>query len=244
MHRVWLIATLVCGSVVLALAQAPATQPAATSADLVLHLKLDGNATDSSGQEQAADAIDIAPAADRTGRAGGAVHFNGKTSQIVIDPPPMGVGQAITVALWVKQEKAADPFVWVDVMDGNGKFTQPIIGQDDGYHVRCWQLWGGESFIWHRMGEYSSCWTKKPHELNRWYHVAASFDGSMHRLYVNGQLAHEAQGFFKFSRGEPIRIGAKGDETTPKHAYFTGDLDDIRIYNRALSAAEIAGLAK
>lgn len=226
----------------LAFAQPPATQPA--DAGLVLHLKLDGNANDASGQESAIDAIDITPAADRKGNASGAVHFNGRTSQIVVDPPPAGVGQAVTVALWVKQEPAADPSEWVDVMDGNGKFTQPIIGQDDGYHVRCWQLWGGQSFIWHRMGEYSSCWTKKPHELNRWYHVAATFDGSMHRLYVDGKLAHEAKGFFKFSRGEPIRIGAKGDETTPKHAFFTGDLDEVRIYNRALSGDEIVALAK
>ena len=121
---------------------------------------------------------------------------------------------------------------------------RPIIGQDDGYHVRCWQLWGGESFIWHRMAEYSSCWTKTSIQNNRWYHIASTFDGSMHRLYVDGQLVHEAKGFFKFSRGEPIRIGAKGDETTPKHAFFTGDLDDVRIYNRALDAREIATLAK
>ncbi len=240
--RYALLATVLLPS--LAFAQTPATQPGDLNSGLVLHLKLDGNAADSSGQDNAAQPTDITPAPDRAGHPNSAVHFNGTTSQIVVDPPPAGIDQAITVALWVKQEKAADPFIWVDVMDGNGKFTHPIIGQDDGYHIRCWQLWGGQSFIWHRMAEYSSCWTKKPHELNRWYHVAATFDGTMHHLYVDGQLAHEAQGFFKYARGEPIRIGAKGDDTTPKHAFFTGDLDDIRIYNRALNAAEIAALAK
>lgn len=225
-------------------AQAPATQPADLTSGLVLHLKLDGNAADSSGHENTTQPTDITPATDRAGNANGAVHFNGKTSEIVVDPPPGSIGQAITVALWVKQEPPADPFVWIDVMDGNGKFTQPIIGQDDGYHVRCWQLWGGQSFVWHRMGEYSSCWTKTPIQTNHWYHVAATFDGAMHRLYLNGAMVHEAHGFFKFSRGEPIRIGAKGDDTTPKHAFFTGDLDDVRIYNRALSAKEITALAK
>src|SRR4051812_5787016 len=72
--------------------------------------------------------------------------------------------------------------------------------------------------------------------LNTWSHVAATYDGATMRLYVNGvQVGTRAQtGAIPASAGV-LRIG--GD--TVYREYFGGQIDEIRVYNRPLTAAEI-----
>jgi len=73
--------------------------------------------------------------------------------------------------------------------------------------------------------------------LNAWTHVAATYDGADLRLYVNGTLAgtQAAAGRLPPS-ADPLRIG--GNLVWGEH--FTGRIDEVRVYNRALSPAEIA----
>lgn len=72
---------------------------------------------------------------------------------------------------------------------------------------------------------------------NTWSHVAFTWDGAVRRLYVNGRQVAQAPltGAAAKSAG-PLRIG--GDPTHSE--WFRGRIDDLRIYNRALSAAEVA----
>ena len=72
--------------------------------------------------------------------------------------------------------------------------------------------------------------------LNTWTHVAATYDGAQIRLFVNGaQVAAVARtGTFEVNVN-PLWIG--GNALYGEH--FQGRIDDLRIYNRALSAAEI-----
>jgi hypothetical protein len=69
-----------------------------------------------------------------------------------------------------------------------------------------------------------------------WAHLAATYDGSTQRLYVNGvQVSSRAQtGPIAISSG-PLRIG--GNAVWGE--YFQGRIDEVRIYNRALSQAEV-----
>lgn len=71
---------------------------------------------------------------------------------------------------------------------------------------------------------------------NTWTHLAASYDGVNQILYVNGvQVASRPlSGAVKTSTG-PLRIGGDG----VWGEYFQGLIDEVRVYNRALSAAEI-----
>ena len=81
----------------------------------------------------------------------------------------------------------------------------------------------------------------KPVEMNRWHHVAVTYDGGRKargvHLYVNG----EEQGqeidwndlIFPFGSEEPFRIGAGGGEPN-----FEGMIDDVRVYDRALPPEE------
>jgi glucose/arabinose dehydrogenase/PKD repeat protein len=72
--------------------------------------------------------------------------------------------------------------------------------------------------------------------LNTWSHLATTYDGTTLRLYVNGvQVVSKALTGTMPNTANPLRIGGN----TPYGDYFSGLIDEVRIYNRALSGAEI-----
>jgi PKD repeat protein len=72
--------------------------------------------------------------------------------------------------------------------------------------------------------------------LNTWTHVAMTFDNATLRLYVNGvQVGTRAVAGPLLTSTGVLRLGGNG----PWGEYFAGRLDEIRLYNRALSAVEI-----
>jgi len=73
--------------------------------------------------------------------------------------------------------------------------------------------------------------------IGSWTHVATTYDGATQRLFVNGvQVASRAQtGTIEVSDGA-LRIGG---DTAFADEFFQGAIDEVRVYNRALSAAEI-----
>jgi len=77
-------------------------------------------------------------------------------------------------------------------------------------------------------------------EINadQWYHVAGTNDGSSLKLYVNGRLEGSASSSSLTGFSYNAYIGC--DPTYP--LYYNGLIDDVRIYDRALSAAEIEEL--
>jgi hypothetical protein len=72
--------------------------------------------------------------------------------------------------------------------------------------------------------------------LNTWTHLAATFDGTTLRLYVNGVevASTPAAGSIAASTGA-LRIGGHAVASE----WFRGRIDDVRVYSRALAAAEI-----
>ncbi len=71
---------------------------------------------------------------------------------------------------------------------------------------------------------------------NTWVHLASTYDGANQRLYINGvQVSTRAQTGAISTSTSPLRIG--GNSVFGE--YFTGRIDEVRIYNRALTAAEI-----
>jgi hypothetical protein len=80
------------------------------------------------------------------------------------------------------------------------------------------------------------------YQIKRWQHVVGTYEqsGNIARLFLNGQelaLTHTT-GPDSANDSLPARLGNRYDGTVP----FNGGLDDVRIYNRALSSNEIADL--
>ena len=72
--------------------------------------------------------------------------------------------------------------------------------------------------------------------LNTWTHLAATYDGATLRFYVNGvQVSSLAQTGSIVTSSNPLQIG--GDSIYGQ--YFEGTIDEVRVYNVALTAAQI-----
>ena len=72
--------------------------------------------------------------------------------------------------------------------------------------------------------------------LTTWTHTAVTYDGATLRLFVNGvQVRTRAVSGAIVVSGNPLRIGG----SSVWGEYFSGRIDDLRIYNRAISTAQI-----
>jgi hypothetical protein len=88
------------------------------------------------------------------------------------------------------------------------------------------------------------CYSSKPYAVRQWQHLAAVKSASEMRLYVNGQLADSKEAGGVLSRGAHILMGqllpggSEADaEVTPR--LFSGELDEVALYDRALNEKEI-----
>lgn len=135
---------------------------------------------------------------------------------------------------------------WARPTGGAGTFRAAVSGRDDtggrtaGYifyaaNNNTWQFWTGSggSGAWDPI-------TGPAVTLNTWVHLAGTFDGTTKRFYVNGtQVGTGALSTFNTNNLRGLRIGAGQNETTPNFL-FQGDVDEVAVYPRALSATEIS----
>jgi hypothetical protein len=77
--------------------------------------------------------------------------------------------------------------------------------------------------------------------LERWSHVAATFENGVKRLYVNGDLLASGEGYTALAYNAPtvpITVGASLNAGTPSFRW-NGKLDEVSVYSRALGGGEI-----
>ena len=121
-----------------------------------------------------------------------------------------------------------------------------------GYRGLSWNM-SQRFFMGYFKGETVDKWAKSNvHSPGRWYHVAGVVDASKgtNKIYVNGN--HEGTATFPagetYDGGTTLLLGI-GNPNYPSGQYgqfreaYQGKIDDVRIYNRTLSDAEIAELA-
>lgn len=139
--------------------------------------------------------------------------------------PPTG----ITVSLWCNPSVPEQSDRWMLNCVGNGS---------DGYRLG---MAGGRA-AWQVPRERWSHNMNSPEPLpvGSWTHVAATFDNRTMALYINGKQVGQLErpGLIRPSRGD-LNIGTYGGT----RARFQGLLDDIRLHDRPLTAAEIDKLA-
>jgi hypothetical protein len=112
----------------------------------------------------------------------------------------------------------------------------PFIGGNWGF---LWSLTdiGGDQAAFHQLSDTTYVDVRIPTQLagQVWYHVGATWDGSTLRVYLNGQLAASGIAGSLNPTTDPLRLcGDPGDNS------FAGRLDDVYIWDRAITAAEMA----
>ena len=191
------------------------------------------------------------------GQRGRAAKFTGAVNQYIEvanndSIKPIG---AFTVSAWIKSTKTADP------EGGNGLVASTYNCGWDGTTCAAQTGWSfGDDFgcgptpctpgdhfylqVWGSsknsaaasLDNFSSIYK------DQWIYVTGVYQpGQYVRLYINGQLKAEditnVPTAVAYNSGIPLRIGHRADNLT--QGYFGGDLDDFRIYNRALTLSEI-----
>jgi len=84
--------------------------------------------------------------------------------------------------------------------------------------------------------------TDKPLPVGQWSHLAATYDNRVMRLYLNGAEVGTLERTGFINPGDNLVVGGHGVGFA--RARFHGWLDDVRIYRRVLSPADIAALAQ
>jgi ribosomal protein S18 acetylase RimI-like enzyme len=207
----------------------------AARSGLVAEYLFGGNADDTSGGGHHGVVVGATPCPDRFGRPDGAYLFDGVDDHIAVAPPPQLRADALSVSAWVRYEPQAF----------GGSWSNCIVCQDDGNDAdqsrRVFQLSTfGSHVVWHRMvGARDPVFTRRV-QPGTWYHLAAVYEGGIHRLYADGVLYDSVEHGFWTHADEPLYIGRKG--TAEPCFFFRGAIDDVRIYDRALSAGDVLAL--
>lgn len=170
--------------------------------------------------------------------------FNGTSSYINLQNQNLNITDSITVEAWIyptqwganefsnsifcKHAGGASPVGYVLRGGNNGKITFALRGIDSTGTEAGWLI--------------NTDTTSPGVSLNAWHHVAGTFDGSALRLYVDGVLKRTMP-FTGTIKQTPViapRIGAWADPVQGPDRYFKGNIDEVRVWHRALSQTEIA----
>ena len=160
------------------------------------------------------------------GRFGNALSFNGTSSLVTIaDVAALRLSTTMTLEAWVRPTSSTS---WRCAMlkESSGGLAYGLYSSDASSRP------GGYVFV----GSEVDATAPSAIALNAWTHLAATYDGATLRLFVNGtQVTSRALTGSIASSTQPLRIG--GNQVWGE--YFAGLIDEVRVYNRALSAAEI-----
>ncbi len=161
------------------------------------------------------------------GRYGSALVFNGVDNLVrVASSASLNLGSAMTLQAWIQPSVAQSG--WRTIMQRQVDAWFLNASNQNGPLLPA----GGGTFG--SATVYVSGSSASP--VGAWTHVALTYDASMLRLYVNGVLAtSQARTGAIQSSSNPLWIGGN----LPYGEYFQGLIDEVRVYNRALSPAEI-----
>jgi chitodextrinase len=160
------------------------------------------------------------------GRFGNALSFNGSSSLVTVaDANDLDLDTAMTISAWVNPSVLSN---WRTVIlkEAPSGLSYALYAHDTARPAAYVNTGGGDV----------SADGAQALPVNTWSHIAATYDGATLRLYVNGsQVGSRAVSGAMTATASPLRFG--GNAVWGE--FFSGLIDEVRIYNRALTASEI-----
>jgi hypothetical protein len=161
--------------------------------------------------------------------AGGSIGFTAANSHSALSSTNLAVMTRFSVDVW-------HYYTGVNVGNAATLVTEVFPGNTSQINFN---LGGISGFSDLRVAFFNGQWrTSDPYTLtsNAWYHIVGTFDGSNFRLYINGvNEITTANAFTPTANTAGIRLMKRWDSG----AYWGGHLSTVKIYNRALSLAEV-----
>ena len=205
---------------------------ASLSEGLVGYFPFSGNANDASGNENHGVVHGAILTADRFGQPDSAYSFDGSTNYIQVpESASLQIQDAITLSAWVFHLSNSSP--------------QHIVNMSElytGYRLAAW--WanpaGNSLELYDENNAQQIIDDGRQPYIGVWTHVAGTWDGTAMRMYRNGVLDNQVPFDGQISIAyHDLYIGVINPIPFPIQGYFHGYLDEVRIYNRALSQDEI-----
>jgi hypothetical protein len=162
-----------------------------------------------------------------SGRFGGALRFDGVDDSVSVpDADSLDLARGMTLEAWVKPSALGSVSRSVILKEQPGDVAYGLYA-----HTSAGKPVGQSS-----IGGYEEVFGASALPLDTWSHLAMTYDGATQRLYVGGVLAasRAVSGAMTASAGA-LKIG--GNAIWGE--WFDGVIDEVRVYDRALSAAEV-----
>ena len=160
-----------------------------------------------------------------TGKFGSALAFNGTSARVTVsDSAALRLTTGMTLSAWVNPSTTA--LAWREV----------IYKGSDTYYLEASSPFNGAWAAGGTVGTNVTAYGPTALTNNAWSHLAATYDGAVLRLYINGVEA-----------GQVLRSGALATSSFPMEIggnglngqFFQGKIDEVRLYNVALTPAQI-----
>ena len=145
---------------------------------------------------------------------------------------PMG-SEVRTAAMWIKTTQTGEKYFFCYGKDDT-QYQRWSIGISNGYN----------------LVEFNNASVHSEKIVNDglWHHIAASYDGTNMNIYVDGSkesLSGDINVTFDTKSSGKVLIGDNSDTSVPAGSYrFKGSIDEVSVFNKALSADEILELYK
>ena len=161
------------------------------------------------------------------GQVGGALEFDGDDSVEIPHDPLLSITDEITITCWTYMNANASGEMVIVSKGGWGANDLPYeLTETAGAQV-WWQFYGDSGI--------DDCDPPSP-PVEEWHHIAATYDGQIFKCYIDGELGDE----FAYAGTMPENTASLtiGQRSRGGY-YFSGMIDEVAIYNHAMSEDEI-----
>jgi hypothetical protein len=190
---------------------------------LVAHYPFNGNANDASGNGYTGTVNGATLVNDRFGNANSAYDFDGNGQHIILtNTASQNLLTGFSLVSWIKSTSPAGSFISKHKNYYRNTFA---FGFNDGHAVVSTDV------VAYVVG------TPQKYNDGKWHLIVGVYNGTTLLIYADGVLAGSMSANYTTANTENIKIGRDSDLS-----FYKGTLDDIRIYNRAITPNEVATL--
>jgi len=163
------------------------------------------------------------------GKFGNAMKFNGSSDWVEVPhDASLNVETGVTVMAWINAERLSGP---------NDEQWQGILSKGNSPRSYSFYTETGNQCLHLSANGGSTCNTQL--EINKWTHIVGQVDNDFHRFWIDGVLAGEFGGKTTLPGASDTSNVFVGTSSEGASRLFQGIIDEVRIWNRALSEEEV-----